>query len=112
MTPLHLQQCQPLEQGLVRLSETEIHHHLQQLHQWQLTPVPMLQREFRFKDYYQTLAFVNAIAWIAHRQDHHPELQVNYNRCRVSFTTHAVNGISLNDFICAAKIELLHDTAV
>lgn len=111
MTPLHLQLCLTPEQGLVGLSEAEMHHTLQLLPHWQLTTEPaLLQREFRFKDYYQTLAFVNAIAWVAHQQDHHPELLVNYNRCLVSFSTHALNAISMNDFICAARIDQLYDT--
>ncbi len=111
MSPLHLQLCRSPEQGLVRLSESELSQSLQLLPQWQLSAdEPLLQREFRFRDYYQTLAFVNAVAWIAHQQDHHPELVVNYNRCRVSYSTHAVDGISMNDFICAAKIDQLYDT--
>ena len=112
MSPLHLQLCLKPDQGLVRLGEPEIHNGLQLLSQWQLLEnEPVLQREFRFKDYYQTLAFVNAVGWIAHQQDHHPELVVNYNRCLVRFTTHAVEGISINDLICAARIDQLNDTA-
>ena len=68
-----------------------------------------LVRTFRFSDYHQTLAFVNAIAEIIHREDHHPELVVSYNRCAVRYDTHSVNGgkggLSDNDFICAAKID-------
>ena len=68
-----------------------------------------LQRVFHFKDYHQTLAFVNAIADVIHREDHHPELVVGYNRCTVKYDTHSVNGgkggLSANDFICAAKID-------
>jgi len=68
-----------------------------------------LMRSFDFKDYYQTLAFVNAIAWIIHAEDHHPDLTVNYNRCVARFDTHSVNGgkggLSINDFICAAKVD-------
>ena len=64
-------------------------------------------KTFSFPDYHRTLAFVNTVAWIAHQQDHHPELQVHYDRCRVSFNTHSIGGISENDFICAARIEEL-----
>ncbi len=68
-----------------------------------------LQREFRFNDYHHTMAFVNAVADIAHREDHHPEMVVGYNRCTVRYSTHSVNqgsgGLSHNDFICAAKID-------
>lgn len=111
MSPLHLQHCITTDQGLERLISSEIHEALHQIPQWKLAPDEQrLERTFRFKDYYQTLAFVNAVAWVAHQQDHHPELVVNYNRCQVHLSTHAVGGISINDFICAAWIDQLHDT--
>ncbi|HEY8508442.1 MAG TPA: 4a-hydroxytetrahydrobiopterin dehydratase, partial [Steroidobacteraceae bacterium] len=64
-----------------------------------------IRREFQFKDFYRTMSFVNAIAHIANIEDHHPDLEVGYNYCRVTFTTHAIKGLSENDFICAAKID-------
>ncbi|HMB57743.1 MAG TPA: 4a-hydroxytetrahydrobiopterin dehydratase [Arenimonas sp.] len=64
-------------------------------------------KTFNFGDYYRTMAFVNALAFIAHREDHHPDLGVHYNRAVVRFSTHDVGGLSLNDFICAAKIDQL-----
>lgn len=64
-------------------------------------------RTFEFADYHRTLAFVNALAWIAHAEDHHPELTVTYNRCTVRWDTHSVGGLSINDFICAAKVDAL-----
>ncbi|HED18437.1 MAG TPA: 4a-hydroxytetrahydrobiopterin dehydratase [Gammaproteobacteria bacterium] len=67
----------------------------------------MIRRIFRFKNYYQTIAFVNALAWVAHRQDHHPDLEVGYNRCVVHYGTHSLGGLSGNDFICAAGIDAL-----
>jgi len=74
-----------------------------------------LVREFRFADYYQTLAFVNALAYVTHAEDHHPELTVTYNRCVARYDTHSVNqgqgGLSLNDFICAAKADALAERA-
>lgn len=63
-----------------------------------------IRAEFRFADYFHTMAFVNAVASIAHREDHHPDLEVGYNRCVVRYSTHDVGGLSLNDFICAAKV--------
>lgn len=66
-----------------------------------------ITREFRFKNFYQTIAFVNAVAWIANIEDHHPDLEAGYNRCRVRYTTHAIHNLSENDFICAAKIDAL-----
>ncbi|TCK17903.1 pterin-4-alpha-carbinolamine dehydratase [Thiogranum longum] len=67
-----------------------------------------IRRSFRFDNYYRTVAFVNAVAWVVHREDHHPDLEVGYNRCMVSFTTHSVAGLSENDFICAARIDALN----
>ena len=64
-------------------------------------------KTFSFKNYYEVLAFVNSIAWIAHREDHHPDMLVRYGTCRVAYATHSVGGVSENDFICAAKIEAL-----
>ena len=78
--------------------------------QWQRNGQRIV-REFRFKNYYETLAFVNALAWIVHAQDHHPELTVTYSACTVKFDTHSVNdgrgGLTDNDFICAARIDAL-----
>ena len=74
-----------------------------------------LCRNFRFADYYETLAFVNALAWVTHAEDHHPELTVTYKDCLVRYDTHSVNqgrgGLSLNDFICAAKADALAERA-
>ena len=68
-----------------------------------------IARTYKFKNYYETMAFVNALAWIAHREDHHPDLLVGYNRVQVRFSTHSIGGLSENDFICAAKIDALSD---
>lgn len=76
------------------------------LPEWRLED-DALTRDFRFADYHETIAFVNALAWIAHREDHHPDLCVHYNRVRVQWRTHAAGGITLNDFICAAKSQAL-----
>ena len=62
-------------------------------------------KTFKFADYFHTMAFVNAVASIAHREDHHPDLEVHYDNCVVKYSTHDVGGLSLNDFICAAKVE-------
>lgn len=66
-----------------------------------------LRREFRFHDFHATMGFVNAVAWIANREDHHPDLEVGYNYCRMRWSTHDVGGLSLNDFLCAAKVDAL-----
>ena len=68
-----------------------------------------LQSSFSFQNYYETIAFVNAMAWVSHQQDHHPDLMVSYKLCAVSYTTHSADGeLSINDFICAAKVSALY----
>jgi 4a-hydroxytetrahydrobiopterin dehydratase len=75
---------------------------------WQVDAAGLaLTRDFRFEHFHATMAFVNAVAWIAHVEDHHPDLEVGYGHCRVTFTTHSVGGLSENDFICAAKVDAL-----
>ncbi len=66
-----------------------------------------IEKTFRFANYYETISFVNAVAFIAHAQDHHPDLSVHYNRCLVRFNTHDVGGLSVTDFDCAAQIDAL-----
>jgi 4a-hydroxytetrahydrobiopterin dehydratase len=91
---------------LAAMSDPEIQMHLEALPGWSFEDGEII-KTFEFADYYETLAFVNAMAWIAHRQDHHPDVSLHYDHCYVAFSTHAVDGITLNDFICAAKIETL-----
>ncbi len=90
------------------MPEAAIGTQLQALPQWRLND-GAISRTYRFADYYQTLAFVNALAFMVHREDHHPDLVVGYNRCEVRFSTHSVAGISENDFICAAKADAIFD---
>jgi 4a-hydroxytetrahydrobiopterin dehydratase len=66
-----------------------------------------LRREIRFKGYYEVMAFVNALAWVANQENHHPDLEVGYSRVVVRWSTHSVKGLSENDFICAAKTDRL-----
>ena len=88
------------------LAPAELTRHLQTLADWTHAD-KRLVKTFRFADYYETMAFVNAVAWIAHREDHHPDLSVHYNRVEVVYSTHDAGGVTLNDCICAAKVELL-----
>lgn len=83
-----------------------IHTHLAQAPGWALVE-GAIQKRYDFANFHLTMAFVNALAWVAHAEDHHPELQVAYNRCTVRYHTHSVGGISVNDFICAAKLDAL-----
>jgi len=109
MKPLSEQHCLTPDQGLAALKPAEITALMKELESgWIHDPASAsIRRTFRFANYYETMAFVNALAWIAHRQDHHPDLQVGYNRCTVDYTTHAVGDLSMNDFICAAKVDEL-----
>jgi 4a-hydroxytetrahydrobiopterin dehydratase len=105
MSNLLHQKCQALEGGHA-MSEAIVHDHLAQVSGWQLNH-GAIEKSFGFKNYYETVAFVNALAWICNTEDHHPELAVSYDRCVVRFNTHSVGGISINDFICAAKADAL-----
>ena len=98
--------CKTREQGLVRMSSEEIAGMLDKLPGWSLREGAS-SKIFKFSGYAQTIAFVNATVWISERADHHPELTVGYATCRVEYSTHSVQGISENDFICAAKIDAL-----
>jgi 4a-hydroxytetrahydrobiopterin dehydratase len=66
-----------------------------------------ITRRFEFKGFYKCMSFINAMAWIANAENHHPDFSAGYNYCEVNFTTHAINGLSENDFICAAKLNEL-----
>jgi len=105
MNDLAAMHCKPLE-GHAALSAAEVGEHLQRLDGWGVKD-GAIEKAFRFADYHHTMAFVNAVAWIAHREDHHPDIAFGYNRCSVRFNTHSVGGLSLNDFICAAKVDAL-----
>lgn len=98
--------CKPCEGGVPALRSDEIERNLRELSGWRLER-GRITKTYEFKNYHHTMAFVNATAWISHREDHHPDLEVGYNRCKVSYETHAINGLSENDFICAAKIDQL-----
>lgn len=99
-------QCKPCEGGVPGLTQDEANTLLNQLDDWAQYD-HLIGKTFEFKNYYQTMAFVNAVAWLSHREDHHPDMTVGYNKCHVEYTTHAINGLSENDFICAAKVDAL-----
>jgi 4a-hydroxytetrahydrobiopterin dehydratase len=107
MSDLTQKKCKPCEGGVNPLSRAEGEALLVKVSsEWKLAEDgASIRREFRFKDFYRTMSFVNAVAHIANIEDHHPDLEVSYNYCRVVFTTHAIKGLSENDFICAAKID-------
>ena len=105
MNDLKSLHCQPLE-GQPPMTTAQIDEHLARLSQWALHD-GAIERSYTFTNFHETMAFVNALAWVAHAEDHHPDLQVGFNRCVVRYNTHSVGGVSINDFICAAKVDAL-----
>lgn len=99
--------CTP-QKGGKALTDAQITTQLAQLTSWEVSKGELV-KTFSFKNYYETMAFVNAAAWVSHREDHHPDLKVGYNKCQVHYSTHDVNGLSNNDFICAAKLDALFE---
>lgn len=109
MDELTQKTCHPCEGGVAPLTEADAATFIAQIHtDWTLNRSALsICRQFTFEDFHHTMAFVNAVAWIAHQEDHHPDMDIGYNHCAITFTTHAINGLSENDFICAAKIDRL-----
>jgi 4a-hydroxytetrahydrobiopterin dehydratase len=106
MSALARMKCKPLPAGTPALTRARIDTLLKEVPGWSYDG-KVIAKTWSFKNYYETIAFVNALAWVVHGEDHHPEMSLGYNRCRVEFSTHSIGGISENDFICAAKIEAL-----
>jgi len=100
------QACKPVQAGTAPLSHKETEELLREIPQWSLSE-KSIQREFRFKDFRQAMDFVNKVASIANDQDHHPDISISYNKIRLVLLTHKIGGLSLNDLIIAAKIDLL-----
>jgi len=96
----------PREGGVAPLDDAAVRQHLAALPGWTLCH-GAIERSFHFSNHHETMAFVNAVAFVSHREDHHPELTVGYADCRVRYWTHAIHGLSENDFICAAKVDRL-----
>ena len=109
MPELSQKHCKPCEGGTAALLLAEAQALGAQLDaEWHLdADGKSISREWKFKNFYRTMSFVNAVAHLANTEDHHPDLEVGYGYCRLEFTTHAIGGLSENDFICAAKIDLL-----
>lgn len=95
--------CEP---GAARLTPSESATHMQVLPDW-LETDGAIEKMYSFPDFHATIGFVNALAWIANREDHHPDLRVSYNRCVVAWSTHDAGGVTRNDVICAAKTDRL-----
>jgi 4a-hydroxytetrahydrobiopterin dehydratase len=109
MTDLSTKHCESCEGIGQALTSAQIEKLMPQLNQsWEVSSAhTQLKRTYKFNNFYETMAFVNALAWIANVENHHPDLEVGYNYCHVTYMTHALKGLTHNDFICAAKTDKL-----
>ncbi len=108
MKNLQNKKCIPCEGGVKPLTHEEAQKLLTQLDGWELNNnATAISKTFPFKNFFRTMSFVNMVAWVANEENHHPDLEVSYSHCKITYSTHAMNGLSENDFICAAKIDLL-----
>ena len=109
MKELSEKKCAPCEGGVKPLNPAKVKLLSRQLHKdWKIAKdSKSIQRSLKFKDFYRTMSFVNGLAHIANTEDHHPDMEVGYGYCRVTFSTHSIGGLSVNDFICAAKLDRL-----
>lgn len=107
MSELAAKRCLPCEGGARPLSRQDAQKLLGSLHKdWSLNDdATEIRRDFRFKGFNKTMGFVNAVAWIANNENHHPDMEVGWGHCLLRFGTHAIGGLSENDFICAAKVD-------
>jgi 4a-hydroxytetrahydrobiopterin dehydratase len=102
--------CAPCTGSTPSLSREEATAYLAELPGWKLDDDgKSISAAFAFNNFHESMGFANAVAWMANQEDHHPDLEVSYKRCVVRYTTHAVDGLSENDVICAAKVQRLYD---
>lgn len=106
MTEYLNKKCVALDSKTTPKTKEEIDGVLEALEGWRFTD-GVIKKTFKFSNYYETTAFVNAVVWIAHKEDHHPDISFGYKSCTVVYSTHSVGGVSENDFICAAKINAI-----
>ena len=107
-TELKDKQCEACQGGIGTLPAKKVTELMQQVADWNISDDgKFLQKTFKFKGFYKTMAFINAMAWIANEQGHHPDFSAGYNFCKVNWTTHEAGGLTENDFICAAKVSAL-----
>ena len=105
---LETRHCKPCEGGVSPLDADRVKELLQEVEGWEANADhTAIQKTFKFDNFHWTMAFVNAVAWFSHQEDHHPDMEVGYNRCTIHYSTHAIGGLSDNDFICAAKADAL-----
>jgi len=102
--------CVPCEGGVAAIEREEAESILTDLEGWSLSEDgKMISRRFEFRGFFRTMSFINAMAWVVNTEGHHPDFSAGYNYCEVGFTTHAIDGLSDNDFICAARVNALLD---
>lgn len=108
MTELIKKKCTPCEGGIPPMVIEEAQELQKEVPEWEIIhDGHSIRRILTFKNHYEVMAFANAVAWISHREDHHPTMTVGYSRCELVYSTHAVEGLTENDFICAAKVDAL-----
>ena len=108
MSDLAKKRCAPCTEATPRVTPDEVNRLIATLPGYRADLlVGSISKVYEFADFYETMAFINAVAYVAHVEDHHPDMAISYNRCSVTYSTHAIGGLSENDFICAAKIEAL-----
>ena len=102
--------CVPCEGGVAPMERGQAEELLAEIDGWELSgDGKMISRRFEFRGFFRTMSFINAMAWVVNNEGHHPDFSAGYNYCEVGFSTHAIDGLSENDFICAAKINALLD---
>jgi 4a-hydroxytetrahydrobiopterin dehydratase len=100
--------CVPCEGGVDAIEREAAEGMLADIPGWELSDDgKMISRRFEFRGFFRTMSFINAMAWVVNNENHHPDFSAGYNFCRVGFTTHAIDGLSENDFICAARVNAL-----
>ncbi|MDG2539897.1 4a-hydroxytetrahydrobiopterin dehydratase [Dyella jiangningensis] len=108
LSPLASQHCTPRKGKEHALDAAKVAELLAALPGWQTTEDgKAIVKDFKFRDFHHTLGFINAVGFMANQEDHHPDLEAGYGHCQVLWSTHDVGGLSLNDFICAARVEAL-----
>jgi 4a-hydroxytetrahydrobiopterin dehydratase len=108
MSDLRKKKCKPCEGGIPPMTVGEAQEMQAEVPNWEvIDDGQAIRRHFNFGNHHEVMAFVNAVAWISHREDHHPAASVGYSRCELVYSTHAVEGLTENDFICASKVDAL-----
>lgn len=102
---LSSRQCVPCEGGVAPMNRAEAKAMMKGLEGWQISEDgKMISRRFEFRGFFRTMSFINAMAWVVNEQGHHPDFSAGYNYCEVGFSTHAADGLTENDFICASRV--------